>query len=103
MVADVGKAEKLDAVDKDLLGTLLAAVLSAIEGIMDTKDKLEKAIEDMVEENPHAALVILAGHFVGLAEAIVEANGGHTSAGVRIEGQNGSRDITIHAKKELLQ
>ena len=59
---------------------------------------LEESFIDFAAEYPQSALAIITGLFVGLLEHTIKAQDGDPSQEIVIEGQEGRRSITIHAK-----
>lgn len=60
---------------------------------------LHDAVATLVDENPKLALSVLTAHFVGLTVAMIKAQGYPDDRDILIDS-DGSRDITIHKKKE---
>lgn len=58
----------------------------------------EDSFCEFASEYPQSALALITGLFVGLLEHTIEAQDGDPSKEIVIEGQEGRRSITIHAK-----
>lgn len=63
----------------------------------NAEELAQAAIENLIDESPYRALSLLTANFVGLACALVCAEGGDAEQEIKIDGGE-SRCITIHAK-----
>jgi len=64
----------------------------------ELEEKTQTAFAELVSINPQKALALACGMLVGLVEYQAELQGCDVSREVAIEGNGGSRSITIHKK-----
>jgi hypothetical protein len=68
------------------------------EQVEQKEKELSKEIMQFAQDFPLEALALMAGHFVGILEAIITAEGDDPNKEIKIDS-GGGRDIVISARK----